>query len=117
MNRIFIACLLVGAIGGCTSETHSIEASEFQRSCAVDSDCVAVSEGTITCCGISPWCPSAAVNQVGYSAYESAVAARTPTCSPRPPCALLRPACFGHAICSNGTCTFEPAAPDASTAD
>jgi hypothetical protein len=115
MNRILIACVLAGAFGGCSSETHSIEASEFQRSCSVDSDCVAIYEGTIGCCGLG--CPNAAVNQVGYSAYETAVSTRTPTCSPRPPCNYSRPVCRGGVACSNGTCTFNPLAPDASAAD
>ena len=113
MKRASFMCCLVAAIGGChaggslsdLNENHSISASEFQQSCAVDSDCVAVYQGTLTCCGGS--CPNAAVNQVGYSAYASAVASRTPMCNPEPPCAAL--SCLAGAICSNGTCQFSPA--------
>jgi len=122
MNRILIACLLVGAFGGCNSDTHTIAASEFQQSCSADSDCVPVYQGTIGCCGVGGSCPNAAVNQVGYSAYESAVANRIPTCSPARPCALLTSAdiaiaCRAGAICSNGTCTFEQTGTDAAGAD
>ena len=121
MNRILIACLFVGAFGGCNSESHSIAASEFQQSCAADSDCVPVYEGTIGCCGVGN-CPNAAVNRVGYSSYETAVSKRIPTCSPPRPCPFLSQTeiaieCHAGAICSNGTCTFAQTGTDASGAD
>ena len=113
MKRASFMCCLAVAIAGCHSggslseqtQNHSIAASEFQQSCTVDADCVAVYEGTLTCCGGS--CPNAAVNQVGYSAYASAVASRTPMCNPEPPCAAL--SCLSGAICANGSCQFSPA--------
>jgi len=114
MKRTLFLCCLAAAIGGCHSqlsggsgENHSIAASEFQQSCTVDSDCVPVFQGTLSCCGGS--CPNAAVNQVGYSAYESAVAIRTPTCNPEPPCAVTDVFCKSAAICAGGTCAFTTA--------
>jgi hypothetical protein len=118
MKRASFICCLAATLGGCHSggslgeenQSHSIAASEFQQSCAVDSDCVAVYQGTLTCCGGS--CPNAAVNQVGYSAYASAVASRTPMCNPEPPCAVTDIYCSSGAICSNGTCQFSPTRTD-----
>jgi len=112
-------CCLVAALGGCHSggslseqtQNHSIAASEFQQSCTVASDCVAVYQGTLSCCGGS--CPNAAVDQVGYGAYASAVASRTPICNPEPPCAAVTDVyCKSGAICSNGICQFSPAGTD-----
>jgi hypothetical protein len=117
MNHIVLACLLMAAIGCCgCAENHHVAASEFQRSCAVDSDCLPIYEGDLHCCG--PDCPNAAINQVDESAYWSAVAKRTPTCSPSPPCAPITSAsCGARAICSNGMCAFEKFGADASAPD
>ena len=102
-NRSILFCL-VTAIGGCSSApNHSIATSEFQRGCSADSDCVPVYEGMLSCCGA---CPNAAVNQVGYDAYQSAVSTRAPSCNPEPPCAAL--SCSAQAACSNGTCQICP---------
>ena len=52
-----------------------IRASDYDRSCAEQSDCVGVGEGD-TCtapCGIA--CPTTAVNQVGLARYQAALAA------------------------------------------
>src|SRR6478752_6318231 len=107
MKRFLLMGSLAAAIGSCHSDgNHRIAASEFQQSCTVASDCVPVYEGTLSCCGGS--CPNAAVNQVGYSAYESARESRTPTCNPQPPCPATDVACIAGATCSNGTCVVAP---------
>jgi hypothetical protein len=117
MKHLMIICVLVGALAGCGSgENHSIATSEFQRSCTADSDCVAVFEGTLGCCGGN--CPNGAVNQVGYPDYEAALAKRTPICSPAPPCAAVTNiACRAGAICASGTCVFAPLGADAADAN
>jgi len=114
MKRTLILPWLIAAISGCNSGgNHSIAASEFQQSCSVDSDCVPVYEGTLGCCGA---CANAAVNQVGYTAYQKAASDRRPTCNVQPPCpAFTDVLCKAGAICSNGTCAFEHVEPDAST--
>jgi hypothetical protein len=109
--------LVLAAVGGCgASATHSVTASDFQQSCSVDSDCVAVYEGTLGCCG--PGCPNAAINQTSHAAYDSTVSSRTPTCSPADPCVgLTAVICRAGAVCANGTCAFQQPAADASSPD
>jgi hypothetical protein len=108
MKRLLLMGSLAAAIGSCHSEAnHSIKASEFQQTCTVASDCVAVYEGPLSCCGGNS-CPNAAVNRVGYTAYESARESRIPTCNPQPPCPATDVACIAGATCSNGTCVVAP---------
>jgi len=117
MKRTFALWLLLAA-GGCGGggTTHSIAASEFQVSCSIDADCVSVYEGTIGCCGGG--CPNAAINKASTTAYDAALASRTPQCSPAPPCAdFARPICPTAAICDNGTCAYAQLGADAAASD
>ena len=103
--------LLVTLVAGCTDD-HHISTSDYPRSCSTDSDCAAVYEGTIGCCGAS--CPNAAINQMSLPAYEAAISSRTPMCSPAPPCVFIPvDRCPGAVSCVSGTCTFQT--PDAGT--
>jgi hypothetical protein len=103
-QRLVTGLLFLMALGGCGPE-HRIAASEFPRGCSVDSDCAAVYEGMLTCCGGG--CPNAAINQTSLSAYEAAASSRTPTCSPAPPCASISLMnCPGTVRCVSGTCNF-----------
>ena len=113
-KHALILVLMVG--GGCTSAVaHSISTSEFQRSCSVDSDCVPVYEGTLTCCGLGE-CPNAAINQLSYTAYKSTAASRKPTCN-GVPCLAITIICKSAAICTGGTCAFEQPGIDAAGLD
>jgi hypothetical protein len=114
LKHALILVLMVG--GGCTSAVaHSISTSEFQRSCSVDSDCVPVYEGTLTCCGLGE-CPNAAINQLSYTAYKSSAASRKPTCD-GVPCLAITITCKSAAICTGGTCAFEQPGIDAAGLD
>jgi len=106
----------LAGVGGCSSGDHSVFASEFQRGCSVASDCVPIYEGALGCCGGA--CPNAAINQASYAAYESAVAKRTPKCSPEPPCVFIPDdVCMAGAICAGGTCAFVQLGADAASPD
>jgi hypothetical protein len=114
LKHALILVLMVG--GGCTSAvTHSISTSEFQRSCSVDSDCVPVYEGTLTCCGLGE-CPNDAINQFSYTAYKSTAASRKPSCE-GVPCLAITIICKSAAICTGGTCAFEQSGTDAAGLD
>ena len=107
---------MVIAAGGCSSAPkNSISASEFERGCSVDSDCVAVYEGTLRCCPVGA-CPNAAINQSRYAAYTSTAASRTPSCT-NVPCLQLVVICRSAAVCASRTCMFENPAIDAASHD
>jgi hypothetical protein len=110
-----LACLL-GACSSSSSSSHTVSADEFNRSCTVDADCVAVYEGPIGCCG--PGCSNAAVNTASYNAYQTAVTARQPTCAVAYPCGLwTNEICRAGATCAGGTCAFRDLSTDASSSD
>ena len=114
LKHALILVLTVG--GGCTSAAaHSISTLEFQRSCSIDSDCVPVYEGTLTCCALAE-CPNAAINQLSYPAYKSTAASRKPTCD-GVPCVAITVVCKSAAICAGGTCAFVQPATDAAALD
>ncbi len=93
-----------------------VQPSNYDQSCAADTDCVFVREGFNAC---SPYCPcgaSAVVNvraQAHYSAdLSQALAGATPSmciCPARPPSTLVP-------SCQNGMCALAPWAQDAAAA-
>ena len=107
--------ILLIALSGCGSSNHSVEASEYSRSCSAASDCTAIYQGTLGCCG-SESCPNAAISSRDSTRYMSDYNARIPKCSPPPPCAPqpLPSSCTGSVTCENGSCVFVPSG-DAST--
>ena len=88
MNTLF-AMALAGLCGlsGCADATHAVKASDYNRSCVQDKDCISIYQGELTCCG--PSCPNAAINQADSERYSNDLDSRTPSCSPPPPCAGL----------------------------
>jgi hypothetical protein len=72
--------------GGGDTGSHSVNASDYDRACSQDSDCVAVYSGKIGCCGDAP---NSAIAQDNYSQYQSDYSSRHPVCIPAPPCAPL----------------------------
>lgn len=97
------------ALSGCSSSDHSVEASEYSRSCSTAADCTAIYQGTLGCCG-SESCPNAAISSRDSAKYMSDYNARTPSCSPPPPCAPLPlpGSCTGTVACESGSCVFVP---------
>lgn len=89
------------------SEDHAVRASDYDRTCSVASDCVAVTEGTIGCCGLLI-CPNAAIAVSSSNAYQHDLDARHPECIPPPPCVALTPnECQTPSPqCIGGVCTL-----------
>ena len=88
--------------------------SNFDQSCATNTDCVAVEDDT-PCCNI---CLNATVNRSALPAFNAERARQASLCTTRDrQCAL--PACntADHAACSGGRCVFVrcsgPVCPDA----
>ena len=99
-----VALLL--ALAGCGSPApHSIAAADYDQTCQAVVDCVPVAEGTIGCCGLES-CPNAAIRQDALAGYMSDLAARTPHCTPEPPCAPPPVDCSGRVACTNGVCAL-----------
>lgn len=102
--RLTICALLIAGCGSGTGE-HAIDTSKYSRACVADADCVAVYQGTLTCCGGG--CPNTAIAVTGYADYATAVASQTPVCSPAPPCVATPGSCGDHvALCVGALCTL-----------
>jgi len=103
---MFFTVAVLGAVVGCGggSSDHAIDTSKYGKACVGDADCVAVYQGTLTCCGGG--CPNTAIPSAAYAQYLQDVAANTPTCNPAPPCAATPGACQNvSALCVGGLCT------------
>jgi hypothetical protein len=75
----------------------TIEASHYDQSCATDTDCLAVYQGSL--CS-NCFCPNAAISQTALPAYQSNFAASGPhpgICD----CPLIH-----SPVCSAGACTL-----------
>jgi hypothetical protein len=89
----------------CSSHDHSISTKAYDRTCAVDSDCVPVYEGTIGCC--RGGCANAAINGNSLTTYLDDLNTRTPVCTPAPFCpAVTDDICHAGAACHNQVCEF-----------
>jgi hypothetical protein len=86
-----------GGAPACTT----VVASDYDQSCAVDTDCVAV--GEVTQCPASPCdgCPSEAINASAMAKYETAIA---PDFASEPSGQHCSCPCEGGAVCRNGKC-------------
>jgi hypothetical protein len=99
-----VCALLIAGCGGGGGE-HAIDTSKYSRACASDSDCVAVYQGTLGCCGGG--CPNTAIAVTSYADYAGAVASQTPVCNPAPPCAATPGTCGDQAaLCVGAMCTL-----------
>jgi hypothetical protein len=104
VRSVIVCTLLIAGCGG-GDGGHSIDASKFSRACAADTDCVAVYQGTLGCCGGD--CPNTAIAASSYDAYEAALQMAIPRCNPAPPCAAPVGVCGDRsALCVGGTCTY-----------
>lgn len=104
------ACLagMVWLASSCGS-SHDVSAGDYTRACSSDSDCVAVFDGHLTCCGTG--CPNAAIAKTSENKYWSDVLARTPTCNPAPPCLVISDGVCedkSTVTCVASVCTFAP---------
>jgi hypothetical protein len=72
--RLASASTVLAILVACNAELDNpIEASSFDQSCSEDSDCVAVLEGTLGCCGGD----CGAINKVANAQYEADLTAIT----------------------------------------
>src|SRR5262245_38615312 len=83
-----------------------IHASDYDQSCKVDDDCVAVVDGMLSCCSN---CPTAAINERALPVYQADQRDRTPSCTDVacPAIACLPPT----AVCKSGKCAIQAATP------
>jgi hypothetical protein len=84
--------------GGCVA----IDVASYDRSCASDSDCTAISVGMVCNGGCQGACPNAAINVRDRACYEQTI--------PQPPGGAMFCECGNLAApdarCINGVCTF-----------
>ena len=105
-----LALVWVGFVGACAqandrcggNAVHIVEAASYDRSCAVDSDCVAIGEGN-ACEPCALDCPNAAIARSALWHYQSEVGAavapgvRLIGCAVS--CALPPVACCVEGVC------------------
>jgi len=104
-SRLIICALLIAGCGSDGGGGHAIDTSKYSRACVADSDCVAVYQGTLTCCGGG--CPNTAIAASEYAGYAGAFAASVPTCNPQPPCGNPTAICGDKAaLCVGSLCTL-----------
>jgi hypothetical protein len=84
--------------GACVETSGSIDASNYNQSCAADADCAFAYSGPFCGC----YCPNAAINKSMVGAYNAAIQS-APTSDP--PC-LCPP--FPPPTCDAGVCVMSP---------
>jgi hypothetical protein len=95
----------------------TIDPSTFDRSCAIDSDCVTIAPGTY--CSGDPWCmcPTASINVDGQSRYQQELQNLQSTLTPGPrgcSCPFFgRPTCVAKQCVLCGGASNTPGCPDA----
>jgi hypothetical protein len=107
-----LVALVAVALAGCSSpkatdadaatdavDPHAVRASDYDRACLRDSDCILVTEGTVGCCGFG--CPNAAIASSAQAAYQADVVARATVCNPR----LYCPSLQGVDLCGDPAAT------------
>ncbi len=91
------------------AEVQTIQASNYDQSCATDSDCVAVGEGNFCLAGAGN-CPSAAINKSAYAAYQADVArTQAAVCTAISSCVASSGPCCRHGTCQMNLACFSPA--------
>lgn len=91
-----LAGLLDGNAASCT-----LHASDYDRSCSQDADCIAVGEGDVCSLSCVAVCPSTAINARDEARYRADFA-NTPIGSCHVP--ICRCPCVGFPRCHNGAC-------------
>lgn len=98
-----VCCLQVLCAADATVQL--IQASDYDQSCAVDSDCVEVYVGNACTCDLSCQSKQAAINKAALSQYTADVAK-----APRVACGCLRPPIPTGGVslpcCVGGSCQF-----------
>lgn len=90
-----------GGSGDAGAECVILDLSTYDRSCTSDSDCLAVTSGLA--CGSACLCPNDAINAIGRTRYERAIAplsGAASTCS----CPVERAL---NPVCVQGVCTYQ----------
>lgn len=121
MSKLQAVAIFGGLLGawvcvvGCTSDavdagaadasvdaaSTSIAATEFARTCSVDTDCTAIYEGTV--CRLCQ-CPNAVIATSARDAYQDRFAALQTACAPHPT-THCEADCIGiEPRCNAGTC-------------
>ena len=101
LGAVVAACGVVAWTCGC-NECHVVLASDYDQSCVVDSDCVAV--GQVNSCpanACSGCGPTAAINKSALASYQPALSSALASASDGT-CAC--PNECGIAVCRNGKC-------------
>jgi hypothetical protein len=107
-NADWLVLFLLAACGGSGSSEPSnvIVPSHYETTCKVDSDCMVVETGTITCCD----CPNGAINVADKAAYDADLAAAEKTIGICSADCISCPAV--RASCTAGRCQSSPVGTD-----
>jgi hypothetical protein len=104
----FIAPFAV--VAACSGSGKGVSLADYDTSCTVASDCVAVAVDPTGCCD----CPNGAINKADVAKYAAAAIAAE---QQHPSCNIECLACLAPVpVCSNGTCTVSPGSISCGTA-
>jgi hypothetical protein len=121
---LIVTVLLTPAAQGChhvaacdTGEVREIRASNYDQSCKVDSDCVAMGEGNV-CYACIVECPTAAINVNAKGHYDSDISNEAPSSENAANCgcpASFAPCCLDGVCHADLQCEASQPPPDAAT--
>jgi hypothetical protein len=115
MSRAILMAAIFAALS-CGAQNHEIRPSDSDRACVRDSDCVAVYEGPLSCCGTGE-CANAAINAANLARYMQVLDQRTPTCDPAPSCPRISCSASSFVRCTDGLCVYPSDLNDAAVRD
>lgn len=101
---IALTCAVVATLGACSDSMLSLD--DYDTSCAVDGDCVAVFIGDVCPCGGG--CANAAINQRDHEQYREDRADAYDSCSEQLDC-MPGPCPPARAYCAAGQCDIDTA--------
>jgi hypothetical protein len=79
-----------------------VQASDYDQSCATDTDCVSVTEGNICHPSVSQ-CPNAAISQSAFAQYQADVDQALTYCDDPSACGFVSPPCCVGGKCQAGS--------------
>jgi hypothetical protein len=79
-----------------------VRASDYDQSCATDTDCLPVTEGNV-CHPSAGQCPNAAISNGAYAQYQADVDKALTFCDDPSACGFLSPACCVGGKCQVGS--------------
>jgi hypothetical protein len=90
-----------GEAASVDASAQVVQASDYDQSCATDTDCVSVTEGNV-CHPSASQCPNAAISQSAFAQYQADVDKALTYCDDPSACGFVSPPCCVGGKCQAG---------------